>query len=68
MNVVYELAIKLAYEKKTMVSRIDIQFNYKSQSYSGRVWYVNGETYDIYENGAYIAIGEWLMQDSCKED
>lgn len=40
----------LATASKTDIRRLDIQYNLKSESYSGRCW-LDGTIFDIHENG-----------------
>ena len=51
MNTIYESAIELANEQKTVIVRLDIQFNYKTQTHTGYLSLANGREYDIRATG-----------------
>lgn len=53
MNTIMILAEALAKAAKAEISRLDIQYNTKSETYSGRVWLTTGveSIFDIHENG-----------------
>jgi len=50
MNTIMILATALATVSKTDIRRLDIQYNFKSESYSGRCW-LDDIIFDIHENG-----------------
>lgn len=52
METIFNLAQALAKSAKGEISRLDIQYNSKSETYSARCWLsVNGAIFDIQENG-----------------
>lgn len=53
MNIIYGKALSLAWEQKTVVTRLDVQFNYATQTYGGCVWLANGKRYKIFADGTY---------------
>ena len=56
MNIIYERAIKIAEEQKSVITRLDIQFNFKVQSYVGYLTLANGNEYRISLTGSQISI------------
>lgn len=52
METIFKLAQALAEAAKVEITRLDIQYNSKSETYSGRCWLsVNGAIFDIHDNG-----------------
>lgn len=47
MNTIYEQALKIAIEQSSTIIRLDIQFNFKTQSHKGYLTLSNGHEYDI---------------------
>lgn len=50
MNTIMILATALATAAKSDIRRLDIQYNTKTESYSGRVWFED-LIFDIHEDG-----------------
>lgn len=50
MNTIIILAKALSEAAKDDIRRLDIQYNTKTESYSGRVWF-EGLIFDIHEDG-----------------
>lgn len=53
MNTIITLANALATAAHAEIKRLDIQYNDKTEEYSGRVWLSTGieSIFDIHENG-----------------
>ena len=52
METIFNLAQALAKSARGEITRLDIQYNSKSETYSGRCWLtVNEAIFDIHENG-----------------
>lgn len=51
MNKIFETAMQLAIEQQTLISRLDIQFNFEKQEHTGHLMLVNGKEYRITSYG-----------------
>ncbi len=47
MNKIFETAMQLAIKQQTLISRLDIQFNFETQEHTGYLMLVNGKEYRI---------------------
>lgn len=47
MKIIYETAIKIAQEQQAAIIRLDIQFNFKSQTHTGYLILANGFEYSL---------------------
>ncbi len=56
MNIIYERALNIAEEQKTVIIRLDIQFNIKTQTFTGYLVLANGKEYRINLTGSQISI------------
>jgi len=56
MYTIYSSAMKTANENKSVIMRLDIQFNYKSQSHIGYLTLSNGDEYVISLDGTVMKI------------
>lgn len=51
MNKIFETAMQFAIEQQTLISRLDIQFNFETQEHTGYLMLVNGKEYRITSHG-----------------
>lgn len=56
MNTIYETAIEIAGDQKSVISRLDIQFNFKTQEHKGYLTLANGNEYAISLSGYWAKI------------
>lgn len=56
MNIIYERALNIAEEQKTVIIRLDIQFNIKTQTFTGYLVLANSKEYRINLTGSQISI------------
>lgn len=47
MNIIYEAAVELANEQRSIITRFDIEFDFEVQSYKGYLKLANGNEYTI---------------------
>ena len=51
MDKIFETAMKLVNEQQALITRLDIQFNFKTQEHTGYLTLVNGKEYRISPHG-----------------
>ena len=56
MNIIFDRAIIIAMENKSVIIRLDIQFNSETQSYTGYLTLANGREYSIRLAGSVVRV------------